>query len=150
MKHPIPLLCALLVTSSAYAETYRWVDENGVVSYSQTPPPSGQVETLEIRVPAGISSEEASKRLDGMRQQLEDRREDRKLAQEEKLKAKQEQQRRQQNCEAARNNLQKLEGLGNRLLKTADGEYRRLTEEERQQRMQEARKNIAENCGKQP
>ena len=36
-----PLLAlALILIPAAHAETYKWVDEKGVVNYSNTPPPS--------------------------------------------------------------------------------------------------------------
>jgi len=31
---------AFLVASAAHAQTYKWVDDKGVVNYSNTPPPS--------------------------------------------------------------------------------------------------------------
>ena len=34
------LALAFLVASAAHAETYKWVDEKGVVNYSNTPPPA--------------------------------------------------------------------------------------------------------------
>ena len=34
------LALAFLAASAAYAETYKWVDEKGVVNYSNTPPPA--------------------------------------------------------------------------------------------------------------
>ena len=34
------VLIALLVAPLAQAETYKWVDEKGVVNYSNTPPPN--------------------------------------------------------------------------------------------------------------
>ena len=42
MKHRLILLSVLCVFASATteAETYRWVDEKGVVHYTDTPPPS--------------------------------------------------------------------------------------------------------------
>ena len=33
------LALSLLIASAAHAETYKWVDERGVVNYSNTPPP---------------------------------------------------------------------------------------------------------------
>ncbi|MEW8430552.1 MAG: hypothetical protein G8D61_12620 [gamma proteobacterium symbiont of Ctena orbiculata] len=45
----------------------------------------------------------------------------------------------------ARKNLEQLTALGNRLYKVGD-EYLRLTEEDRQRRMQEARDQIKEYC----
>ena len=37
----IALLLALMVTTTAQAEIYRWLDENGVTVYSEMPPPDG-------------------------------------------------------------------------------------------------------------
>ena|SRR6185295_17941244 len=34
------LALALLLAPAAHAETYKWVDERGVVNYSNTPPPA--------------------------------------------------------------------------------------------------------------
>ena len=34
------LALALVMIPAAHAETYKWVDEKGVVNYSNTPPPS--------------------------------------------------------------------------------------------------------------
>jgi hypothetical protein len=34
------LALAFLTLSTAHAETYKWVDEKGVVNYSNTPPPA--------------------------------------------------------------------------------------------------------------
>ena len=36
------LLAALLLAPLAHAETYKWVDEKGVVNYSNTPPPNAK------------------------------------------------------------------------------------------------------------
>ncbi len=144
------LLCCLIAfTTTICAEAYKWVDENGVVSYSQTPPPSGTADTV-IPLPPAPQQDpnEAEKRLDSLRQQLEDRDEDRQLAKESDQKKAAEQARRKQNCQAARSNLRELDGLGNRLLHTSDGQYLRLTEEERQTRMQTARDNIESNCSR--
>ena len=141
------LACGLIMAASASpAQTFRWVDENGVVSYSQTPPPSGTAETVKIRPIPQQDTEAAKARLNQLRQQLADREEDRQLARESQQKTAQESAKRQQNCQAARTNLRNLEGLGNRLLHTSNGEYVRLTEDERQTRMQTARENIKSYC----
>ncbi|MBA1444901.1 MAG: DUF4124 domain-containing protein [Chromatiales bacterium] len=137
------------ISLAAGAQTYRWVGEDGVTVYSQTPPPSGSAEVIKHRqAPKSnlADTEAANKRLNKARQDLEDRREDRKLAKQ----AQDEQQRaaatRLQNCEVGRSNLRTLTALGNRKLRTPDGEYLRLTEEERQTRMEQARKDIEDNC----
>ncbi|MEN8166100.1 MAG: DUF4124 domain-containing protein [Pseudomonadota bacterium] len=141
------ICCGLLVYSaSGYTQTYRWVDENGTVSYSQTPPPSGEVEIIKVSPSSKDTSTEATEQLNKLRQQLEDRKEDRQLAEKTRKQAEENAVKREQNCVNAQSNLGKLESQGNRLLRTSDGQYIRLTEAERQARMQTARDNIKANC----
>ncbi|RDH90359.1 MAG: DUF4124 domain-containing protein [endosymbiont of Seepiophila jonesi] len=141
------------ISLAAGAQTYRWVGEDGVTVYSQTPPPSGSdsAEVVKHR-PAPkngpADTEAATKSLNKMRQDLEDRREDRKLAKQAQDEQQQATAARLNNCEVGRSNLRNLTALGNRKLRTPDGEYLRLTEEERQTRMEQARKDIEDNCKK--
>jgi len=141
----LPLLL-LLNSGVCSAQTYRWVDENGVVSYSQTPPPATTTERIKLPSASRSSPEAAQQRLQQLRQRLEDNREDRELATQKSQQLATKNARRRHNCQAARANLRNLQGLGKRLLHTSDGQYVRLTEEQRQQRMQEARKQIEANC----
>ncbi len=142
------LACLLtLCAQSLFAETYKWVNEEGVVTYSQTPPPSGEAETVKLPSTTPSSAEGAQSKLNKLRQQLADTAEDRDLKQQERDMEEKDKKVKQQNCEAARANLRKLEGLGNRLYQT-EGEYRRLSEEERQGLMQQEREHIKANCGK--
>jgi glutaredoxin len=55
------LLAALFATSAA-AQTYRWVDKDGKVHYSQTPPPPSQATKVEKRS-AGGSMVESTQQL---------------------------------------------------------------------------------------
>jgi len=145
----IALLTSLLVLVSQplVAETYKWVNEQGVVTYSQTPPPGQQAERVKLHGAAAPSgAQDSQSKLNELRQRLADGAEDRELAKQQQQEADAEIQRKKQNCESARSNLQKLEGLGSRLYQV-DGQYRRLTEEERQQFMQQERDHIKENCG---
>lgn len=49
------LLFLALAAPAAQAETYKWVDANGVVNYSNTPPPGGAAASAQA-VPNRISS----------------------------------------------------------------------------------------------
>lgn len=42
------LALSLLLAPAAHAETYKWVDERGVVNYSNTPPPAAAKATQGI------------------------------------------------------------------------------------------------------
>jgi hypothetical protein len=142
------LLLVVLISCPTLGMTqaYKWVDENGVVSYSQTPPRSLQGQRVDLKPTPSVSTKESNDELKRLRQRLQDSRNDRELAQQTEREARDEAARKGWNCTAARSNLQKLLNLGNRMLKTANGNYLRLSENERQQRMQTARWQIASNC----
>lgn len=127
---------------------HLWYDENGQAVYSQFPPDDDRA-TTRIEPPPpppAESSEAARQRLESQLQQFEDNREDEALAAQ---KAAEEQERAdaaRQRCEAARHNLEGLDGPARRLFQLPDGQVVRLTEEEREQRRAEMRKIIEEDC----
>jgi phage-related minor tail protein len=134
----------------AYAGVYRWVDEEGVTHYTQTPPINEEATLLDEPTEPARSSDEAWKELNDRRLQQEDVDEDRELAakkEAERRKAAENKRIREQNCQAAKSNLTNLEGgRATRRVKTESGDYIRLTEEDHQQRLEQARKNIEEFC----
>lgn len=147
MKYAI--LTALLLSFSTMlcAETYKWVNENGVVTYSQTPPPDKQAERVKLRDTGPSSGQSSKSRLDKLRQKMADSAEDRELEKQKRQTEKEERSLKRENCDAARSNLRNLQGLGQRLYHMGN-EYRRLTEEERQSLMQKEREHIKANCEK--
>ena len=50
------LVIGLLSASPAMGGTYKWVDEDGNVVYSQHPPPEGQFESIQIKPTPGSGS----------------------------------------------------------------------------------------------
>jgi hypothetical protein len=142
------LLASLLILASLplSAETYKWVNEEGVVTYSQSPPPGQTAERIKLRNTGQTTGPSSQDKLDRLRQRMADGAEDRQLKQQQRQEDEEAKKLKQQNCKSARSNLRKLQGLGNRLYKT-DGEYRRLGEEERQDLMQKEREHIKKNCG---
>ena len=136
----------ILIASPLSAETYKWVNEEGVVTYSQTPPPGQAAERIKLREDAPANRPSSRDQLDQLRQRLADSAEDRGLLKQQRQEEKEANEIKKKNCQAARSNLSKLVGLGNRLYKTG-GEYRRLSEEERQNLMQKEKEHIKKNCG---
>ncbi len=135
----------LLCINPVSAETYRWVNEDGVVTYSQTPPPNADAETVKIKTAPATGANDSKKRLEALRQKLADSAEDRALKKAQKQEQTEIKAENKKNCSTARKNLEQLTALGNRLYKTEDG-YVRLTEEDRQQKMQQAREQIKKFC----
>lgn len=143
----LPIFLGLFCfTLTGQAQTYRWINEEGVVSYSQTPPPSQEAELLEAKPGSSSNDSKAREQLDNLRQRLDERRDERQKAKDTAEQAKQEKFRQEKNCLNARTNLRNLEGLGSRMLKSSDGTYHRLTEAERQQRIEAAKEQIRISC----
>ena len=134
-----------LIMVSVNAGTYKWEDENGNVVYSQQPPKEGPYETIKTTKPSSSTtppstptlpqSLKAKKQVEAAEQQLEG-----KLQQEtenmEKLRA--------DNCKAAKHNLEAYTVTPR--IKTAQGEYVRLDDNERARLIQKAKDNIKEYC----
>lgn len=130
----------------AQAAMYKWVDENGVTQYSQFPPPSREYQTVVPPPPPAEDPEGAQKRLEELMKRQDESYKARTEAAEKQKQATAEAERRKQNCSTARANLEKLTTGGNRRLIGPDGVAYYPTEEERQQRIAEARKQIEEFC----
>lgn len=141
------LACLLiLVTNPLAAETYKWVNEDGVVTFSQSPPPGQTAERIKLRDTGPSKGPSSQDRLNQLRQRLADSAEDRDMKKQKKTEEEEAKKLNRQNCQAARSNLSKLDSLGNRLYQQG-GEFRRLSEEERQRLMSQERENIKKNCG---
>lgn len=139
-------LAALCWLAPAFGKTYRWVDENGVTVYSQSPPPEGEATVIKPPPPPATPPDEAWKELNQQRLRLEDAREDRELEQESQQKQAEEDEVRRKNCETARQTLERLQGHPPKLVRTTSGEYKPINEEERQAMLEEARAKVQEYC----
>ena len=131
-------LCAPVMAS----QVYKWVDAQGVTHFGAKPP-QGQTATQintntppprapETPPPAPTFDSIADPQQEAINEQV---RKD--------VAAKEAE--RQKYCEAQRTNLAQLEN-NPRVRIEVEGEVRRLSEEERQTRMADARKAITDNC----
>ncbi|MFJ2538041.1 DUF4124 domain-containing protein [Pseudomonas sp. NPDC087614] len=134
------LLLTLLIGLSSWcsaAQIYKWVDAQGVTHFDAQPPqgqPSTSVQTPSSPAPKpaampgnGVLGDQ--KAIDAkVRKQVAD--------QQAQLKA---------FCEQARTNLAQLQN-NPRLREEVEGKLRRLDDAQRQERIGETQKQIAENC----
>ena len=142
----LPLLLAITWIGAAEARMYRWIDEDGTTVYSQSPPASGEAAEIKINTSTSAPPKESvtgeSSQPDSQTRESPEKPADgpskEEIAASNKIKS--------ENCTAARYNLNLDTNLGNRLVKTPDGLYKRLTEEERQQKIEESRKQVGEFC----
>ena len=138
------LACSVLLALSSAAtagQIYKWVDAQGNVHFGSQPPEGQQAATVNPSISQPKAPAPTKPQIEaetGDKQQA---------AIYEKVKqdvAKQEAERKQF-CETVRTNLSQLRN-NPRIHVEEGGEARRLTEEERQARIAESEKAIAENC----
>lgn len=136
-----------LVPMLADAGVYRWVDENGVTVYSQWPAPAANAVRIERQSgPSEVEQAAAEERLQRQREQIQDATDQQRKAAEERAQAAAQDEQRAANCATARKNLATLGSLGPRMIRTPDGRYLRMTEEEVAQQIRTAQKQIDEYC----
>lgn len=141
-------LIFVCLATSAQAEAYKWTDPTGNIIYSQTPPPIGT--PFEVVEDTNLASTSTSKNQQGnsgsLQESLDSNREKREEKISEKQRLAESEQIKKQNCSQAKKNLSALTSRGQVTIK--EGElYRKLSEEERQERIKDAQSGVEEFCG---
>jgi hypothetical protein len=143
------MLASLSVSAD---EIYRWVDENGVVNYTQQKPRNAEAETIvttssssrsanDTSAPKPVASASIGQPMSAEQERmLEGLRAAERTRQEEIAKIK------EQNCQQSRDVLSRLTLKDRIRVKGADGEYTIMREDERQERISKAQENIALYC----
>ncbi len=136
----------LVAIGLAQAAMYKWVDENGVTQYTQYPPPNRKVEVVAPPPPPAEDPQEAQKKLETLLQSQDEQHKAAATAEGEQTKTAEQAKLREQNCQTARNNLEKLTTGGRKRVIGPDGVASYLTEEDQQARIDTAKKQIEEFC----
>lgn len=134
------------------AAVYRWVDENGVVNYTQLKPEGVDAELVSDTgqrtpaarparpAPAIPATDQGQTLTEEQQQMLSDLQAAEQARQAEIARV------REANCQEARDLLQRLTSRGRIRIAGPDGEERVMPEEERQRRIDEAQRAIVANC----
>ena len=125
---------------------YKWIDENGQVQYTQTPPPNVPAERMKGAPPPANDPEAVRGDLQRQLDAFDERRAQRDEAFAEQKQKEETARIRKQNCETARKNLAKLRRGGNNAYMTPEGEVVRLTDDERARRIEDAKQGVKDNC----
>lgn len=135
-------LLLLMLSLPASAQVYRWVDAQGKVHYTQTPPPQGRYKEVPPAPPPGQLG--GAPNLGEYAGKLQNEREKREQAQETAQKTAE---RRRHNCSSARRNRATLDRYEGRLFSaTEDGGRERWTPEQIAAERAHADQVMAENC----
>lgn len=145
MKTPLLLLMMLVFSGNAAAAMYKWVDEDGNVHYTQTPPPADVRQAETIKPPPDVNTDKARKDLEQEQELVDKIREQRLETKEEERLAQKEREQKEANCKMARDRLASY--TQPRVRYTGeDGNRYYFTEEERQEQIQKSKDMIDEFC----
>jgi hypothetical protein len=138
---------------AASTQVHKWVDENGVTVYSQTPPPNATAsQVVAPPPPPATKTEDARQALDDTIERLDKVSQSRDEADTAQRDSRQKAENEAQvaaACSQARMHLEALEsGPPRKIMVGPDGEAKRLSYEELQAEIEETRKFIKENCEK--
>jgi hypothetical protein len=154
MKRLFMLVCGLFLLPgvAASADIYKWKDADGNVRYSDQPPP-GKIpyETMANRKPAATNAEpKASGAADAKDKSATDKGQKQKAATDNQQKESQEKQDaqriREQNCTAARSNLQSYKAGGRMVKFDENGERNYLSDQEIASGLANAEKDVSQWC----
>ncbi len=134
------LLALAIGNSSQAAQIYKWVDAQGVTHFDAQPPAGQAAQQINTaQPPPGSAPTPPQGDVDGAAQQRAiDKKVKKQIATEEA--------RRKENCTMLRTNLAQLQN-NPRVREQVEGETRRLSEDQRQDRISETQKAIEDFCG---
>jgi len=149
------LLAALLFTGAAYAQLYKWVDADGKVRYSDTPPTGAKAKTLKgtqsspptaAVAPASKDAKKGPMTPAEQEQDYRKRQEDAKKAGDKAEQERQAKAENKENCDRSREYLGTLQS-GQRIGRTdAKGEKYYLDESQVAQEIAKAQQSVQQSC----
>jgi len=146
LRHTCLLFILLAFNNTASADVYKWVDDEGNTHYSQQAPKNQQADIIKAPPPPARSAADAQKEIDTLIEKqsgtFEVKQEERRLAKE----AAEEEKNNKEYCRVNRHNLQQYQNNPGRQMIDADGNVTRPTEEQRQAKIAEIQKRLADDC----
>jgi len=132
----------MLLAGAAPAKLYKWVDEQGNVTYSERKPPDRPVEEVKLLGVPSVSNEEAQQRLDQLNEKAETASKDREFKNTVTAEVAEREKRLKENCETARQNLRVLESASR--VQDQSGQF--MDDAQREARLAQTRKDVEDNC----
>ena len=144
MRRALGLLCACGVLCASAQTMYKWVDEKGVTHFSETPPPEGAKGAAKIEVKP-IAPDKAP--VDNWKQRELESKQRRVSESAKEEAARKDEAQRARRCSNARNRVDKLTHAASVYHLNEKGERVYLEEKERAQELEEAKRDVARDCG---
>ena len=149
MKRYFTIITLALISFNVHAGLSKWVDADGKVHYSDTPPPEVTTQSVrniagkdEADAPASYSQKSIAEQEAELKKakQLKNEAEQKKAQQDANAQAK------KNNCTAARENVQTLKNATRIVTYDAKGERTYMDDSTRAQRLEESNKEISTYC----
>lgn len=137
---------ALVFATAVQADAYKWIDDDGEVIYSQTPPVDKPYEKMDTPPPPSMNPDKAKQEIELLieQQQATDK------ARAEKQQAQQQAQQVEaiveENCRVAQYNLQQYQDNPGRRVMDPQGNVTRPTEVERQEKISTLKQQVKQFC----
>ena len=129
-----------------HSKMYKWVDEQGVTHYSQTPPQQGPVETIKPAPEPSADPAQSKSRLNKQVEAFNERRKNKQEAQQKEDQTTAEQKERDTFCEQVRTNLASAKNNQRIAERTDDGQLVQLSEEQRQAKIKKYEDQLQKFC----
>ena len=145
---PAALVTGMLLAAPSWSagKLYKWVDEQGNVTYSQQKPPGAQAETIRLRS-ATLNEDGAQEKLDSLSERADENAKDREFAENQAEAEKAREERLKKNCEIARQNLRILQNSSRIQDKDAEGNPYFLDDAAIKAKLEQTKIQIEQNCG---
>lgn len=140
----IGLFFIITVAPGSFAAMYKWVDAEGNVQYTQSPPPPG-VEGETIQPPPSVDTDKAVEGLQDQQQRADEYLQNRQQQKQESGEKEQDQAQKDKLCEQAKARLASYERPRVNYV-DADGTRKRASEEERQAEIKKSQEYIDKYC----
>lgn len=146
LKYCCSVILILLIANTAYAEVYKWIDDEGQTHFTQLPPAQYEADIIQTRPGPKVEPAQSQQAVDTMieqqandeKRQQQNRQQQRQEAEKAKAKSK--------NCDLAKNNLTQYQNNPRGRSKNAAGEYIRVDEDDRQSKMKQLKQDIKKYC----
>ena len=146
LRHSYLLLILLSITHISYAEVYKWVDKDKMTHYSEQAPRGHDYEIINDPPPPAIDPAVAQKEADLFIEKVEGTYDVKENERQQAKKVKERQEQKKKYCETIKNNLIQYQNNPGRRMMDENGNIIAPNEEQRQQKIADLKKEIAENC----
>ncbi|HEY5700988.1 MAG TPA: DUF4124 domain-containing protein [Gammaproteobacteria bacterium] len=144
-----PLALAFVLAGTplepAEAKLYKWVDENGNVTYSERKPPDQKATEIKVRT-APVTPEQAREQIEGLKDKTDTTKQDRDYAKTAKAEDQAAAEQLKKNCEIARQNRRVLENTSRIQDKDKEGNTYFLNEGQIAAKLEQSKKQIELYC----